>query len=597
MKKKLFFLGFILFYFSLFSQNQKKIEGKLFNLLDKTEISGCEITFYERNVSYTSNNLPILNKKTYEKPSFILKTNNNGTYSYTLNSHQVYYYLKIEKDGYETLFKDLYILENNNTIKVENFYLIPKVKNENEKENLEMILEKDFHQKNLEKSKDPITPPTFTQKRNTTNTDCTFEDIPETVYVQYLHNGYNGSNSNSGFTGYINFEEYIAGVVKAEIAGVTENLNVKKAQAIAARTYSMKKHIDGNPVNIGQAYNDTYDSGSLLSSTETKNEIILYNNEVITAIYGARCNGDYTQSAHEGVWSPYNSCNTSGNYVPYLISKPCSGHNNCSETNESPCCEVDNNNSNESGFIYGHGVGLCQRGIERWGEVFNLGYCEMLKKYYHEICISNTDCSSNSTLLDCENAITLNCNETYHGSSSNEPSYVSSYGCNNWTETGPERVHKFTSPSSGKLTATISNFSGDLDVYILGSCDPQDCLGEVYSSHAILNNAEAGKTYYIVVDSDDGSNSSYDLIVSCEELSIPNYESKIKIYPNPVNDLLFVESGNEIKSIKIYNVLGATFETTLNNNTIDVSNFNSGVYYLIIIDNKDAIKKFKFIKE
>ena len=119
--------------------------------------------------------------------------------------------------------------------------------------------------------------------------------------------------------------------------------------------------------------------------------------------------------------------------------------------------------------------------------------------------------------LDCSSAVTLTCGANYIGLNSNAPSAVGTYGCNNWTESGPERVHKITPQTSGTITATLSNFTGDLDVYILGSCDPDDCLGTVFSSSATFTNAIAGTTYYIVVDADDGSGSSYTLLVDCPE--------------------------------------------------------------------------------
>lgn len=118
-------------------------------------------------------------------------------------------------------------------------------------------------------------------------------------------------------------------------------------------------------------------------------------------------------------------------------------------------------------------------------------------------------------VLDCSNAVVLTCGTVYSGANSNVNSHIDSYSCNTWTEAGPERVHSITPTASGPLTATVSNYTGDLDVYILGSCDPQDCLGTVASSSATYVNAQAGLTYYIVVDADDGSGSSYDLLVDC----------------------------------------------------------------------------------
>ncbi len=127
----------------------------------------------------------------------------------------------------------------------------------------------------------------------------------------------------------------------------------------------------------------------------------------------------------------------------------------------------------------------------------------------------NTCVGGNPSALDCTTAVTIECGVTYSGPSSDAPSAVETYGCNNWTEAGPERIHKITSPGSGTLTATLSNYTGDLDVYILGSCDPNDCLGTVNSDSAVFDNAVAGQVYYIVVDADDGSGSAYDLIVDC----------------------------------------------------------------------------------
>jgi len=128
-----------------------------------------------------------------------------------------------------------------------------------------------------------------------------------------------------------------------------------------------------------------------------------------------------------------------------------------------------------------------------------------------------TTCINGGTFpeLDCSQAVLISCGITYSGDSSTDPSNVETYGCNNWTESGPERVHKVVSPGHGTLTATISNFTGDLDVYILGSCDPNDCLSTVNSTQATFTNAVAGQVYYIIVDADDGSGSSYDLLVNC----------------------------------------------------------------------------------
>ncbi|OAD45532.1 T9SS type A sorting domain-containing protein [Polaribacter atrinae] len=134
--------------------------------------------------------------------------------------------------------------------------------------------------------------------------------------------------------------------------------------------------------------------------------------------------------------------------------------------------------------------------------------------------ISSFSCYTDTTPapgLDCSSAIELSNGVVYSGSSSTAGSKVATFGCNSWTETGPERVHKITPTADGPITVALSNFSGDLDVYILGSCDPSDCLGTVSSSSAIYENGIAGQTYYLVVDADDGSGGSYDIVATYSE--------------------------------------------------------------------------------
>lgn len=179
--------------------------------------------------------------------------------------------------------------------------------------------------------------------------------------------------------------------------------------------------------------------------------------------------------------------------------------------------------------------------------------------------VSAFPCYSGNANLDCSNAITLTCGVMYSGGSSSVSSAVGTYGCNSWTETGPERVHTITPSADGTITATISNFSGDLDVYILGSCDPSDCLGSVASSSATYNNAQAGQTYYIVVDADDGSGSSYDLIVDCP---VPNTSEDITVSNASVN-LSSVIAGGTIEVSVDHNYSGVQLDSELPSFDVD----------------------------
>lgn len=68
-------------------------------------------------------------------------------------------------------------------------------------------------------------------------------------------------------------------------------------------------------------------------------------------------------------------------------------------------------------------------------------------------------------------------------------------------------------------------------------------------------------------------------------------EGSYKIYPNPVSDILNIESKEKFGIIKVINVLGREVLSSKENN-INVSNLPSGLYFVeISVGNKSAIKK------
>jgi subtilisin family serine protease len=79
-------------------------------------------------------------------------------------------------------------------------------------------------------------------------------------------------------------------------------------------------------------------------------------------------------------------------------------------------------------------------------------------------------------------------------------------------------------------------------------------------------------------------------------------EKTLTVYPNPAKEVIVVEglfNDNRIKNkgIKIVDVLGKTVFTavvTKNNFSINISNFNKGLYFILMDDGKQS---FKFIKE
>ena len=65
--------------------------------------------------------------------------------------------------------------------------------------------------------------------------------------------------------------------------------------------------------------------------------------------------------------------------------------------------------------------------------------------------------------------------------------------------------------------------------------------------------------------------------------SIGEYENNFEIYPNPVDDVLYIKSDNNIKEVNIYNIVGIKVATVSGQQSaisIDMSGFSSGVYFV-----------------
>ena len=69
-------------------------------------------------------------------------------------------------------------------------------------------------------------------------------------------------------------------------------------------------------------------------------------------------------------------------------------------------------------------------------------------------------------------------------------------------------------------------------------------------------------------------------------------ESNFEIYPNPASDKISIFGIENIKSIKIFNSLGALVKHTKNATNIDVSELSRGVHFLQVDNGNIMIKKF-----
>ena len=85
--------------------------------------------------------------------------------------------------------------------------------------------------------------------------------------------------------------------------------------------------------------------------------------------------------------------------------------------------------------------------------------------------------------------------------------------------------------------------------------------------------------------------------VPCDVLSINEFTFQdLTLYPNPAQDRIKVRSTSLINKIEVYNSLGALMNQVHNTNEIDVSHYNSGLYFLRIYSNSKFVTK-KIIKQ
>ena len=93
-----------------------------------------------------------------------------------------------------------------------------------------------------------------------------------------------------------------------------------------------------------------------------------------------------------------------------------------------------------------------------------------------------------------------------------------------------------------------------------------------------------------------------ELIKQCAGVEENTFDNGVKIYPNPVQDILGVyqpSSASNLLRVKLYNSLGSVFYTSSTDDVqlqINVSDFSAGIYFLNV-ENEKGISTFRIIIE
>jgi surface protein len=70
----------------------------------------------------------------------------------------------------------------------------------------------------------------------------------------------------------------------------------------------------------------------------------------------------------------------------------------------------------------------------------------------------------------------------------------------------------------------------------------------------------------------------------------------VKIYPNPVSDVLVIDGINELYDIKIFDIHGKKIMSAYKANTLKLNSLNTGIYLLKVFDDSST-HNFKIVKD
>jgi hypothetical protein len=86
----------------------------------------------------------------------------------------------------------------------------------------------------------------------------------------------------------------------------------------------------------------------------------------------------------------------------------------------------------------------------------------------------------------------------------------------------------------------------------------------------------------------------------CQALGLADFnQNTVKYYPNPVTDVLHIETETAIKSVDVYNLLGQLVRPNagIGQGNVDMSSFKAGVYMIRVTMDSNVSETFKVVKK
>lgn len=539
-------------------------------------------------------------------------TNENGEYRIQVPLvGNDFFIIKYSKPGYEDLVYSLTEASIFSDPSVNEIYIYKKTYTKIEINELNEILlnEKEINELSKESFQEALEDTTGETIRSI---NCTYSSIPAQVYVSHLVEQYNNPscNNSNGYTGNINFVDYIEGVIKWEYYNAwpsSSELEGLKAQAVAARTYSLKRVTLGLPANCGQSYTSVTNSTCHSAAQTTSQNVLLYNSTSLKSVaYFAQCNGDVTQNSEEGKWGLSSGCSTScsvcGNTEAWHRTKACSGHASPSVClSFIPSAQVNRK-------IRGHGVGLCQ-----WGaHYFNLAgfkFDNILSEFYTNMCIANYNYQAPSNDNSCTPttlSVATSCSNTLaHNFNATTTTGIPNPTCGFSSTTSKDVWFRFTVPSSGQYR--IETYKGSITdaamATYIGGCSSltQVACNDTYNGNTmptIAGTSTPGLWIYVRVWGKSGAIGTFSICVKNslnafqenlnDETNIYLSQGEINVFPNPIypGQTLYLTGIQDGSEIALLDPLQKSHISQIISGEglveFDISNAISGIYFLQI---------------
>ena len=122
--------------------------------------------------------------------------------------------------------------------------------------------------------------------------------------------------------------------------------------------------------------------------------------------------------------------------------------------------------------------------------------------------------------------------------------------------------------------------------------------GEYFAIHVSLNpniDIEKGWEQTAICIISDNNNVTIDVFIDDELLGIDEISAETKVYPNPMSNVLHIESNN-VQNVTVFNAVGQQVLFVENTNEIDVESLSEGLYFVKICDMKGNSIVKKIVK-